>query len=62
MIHTHAAENRDETEPVRQLTGQGNGSFHQMGCVDPGRYCPLSGSEREEELQSQGQRCSLPFG
>lgn len=53
LIHTHAAENRDETELVRQLTGQGNVEFfHQMGVCGPRTvlaHC-IWLSEREEEL------------
>ena len=53
LIHTHAAENRDETELVRQLTGQGNVEFfHQIGICGPRTvlaHC-IWLSEKEEEL------------
>lgn len=41
LIHTHAAENREETEFVKQLTGMGNISyFHKLGLT--GRLLALA--------------------
>ena len=39
LIHTHAAESKEETEEVRQETGMGNIEyFHQLGMLSP-KFC-----------------------
>ena len=53
LVHTHAAEQRDEVDAVRRLTGHSNiAYFHDVGLASP-RLCAAHGvwvDEHEQEL------------